>query len=83
MHIDSFGKLITDIRNDDLSQEITSITIEIGRQLISGMGQTYADREGLSALIGSSGYLEIAVKDGDASSILNTGIGGEVKVRLR
>ncbi|MBU2609212.1 MAG: SAM-dependent chlorinase/fluorinase [Chloroflexi bacterium] len=83
LHIDNFGNLITNIRNDDLSQEMTSITIEIGRQLISGMGQTYADREGLSALIGSFGYLEIAVKDGNAASLLNAEIGDEVKVRLR
>ena len=82
LHIDNFGNLITDIRNDDLSQEMTSITIEIRRQLISGMGQTYADSEGLSALIGSSGYLEIAVKEGNAASFLDAEIGDEVKATL-
>jgi len=81
-HIDSFGNLITDIRNDDLPRETATITIEVSHQLISGLNQTYAGSDGLLALIGSSGYLEIALKDGNAASVLDAKIGDEVKVIL-
>ena len=81
-HIDSFGNLTTNIRSNDLPRETQSITIEVSRQLISGLSQTYADGDGLLALIGSSGYLEIALKDGNAGSFLNAEIGDEVRVRL-
>lgn len=82
-HIDNFGNLITNIRGKDLHRDTQSITIEIGHQLISGLSQTYARGDGLLSLIGSSGYLEIALKDGNASSFLNADIGEEVTVRLR
>ena len=81
-HIDRFGNLITDIKNDDLSREMSATTIEVNHQLISGLSQTYADSDGLLALIGSSGHLEIALKDGHAASFLAAEIGDEVKVIL-
>jgi len=81
-HIDNFGNLITDIRSDDLPRETQSITVAVSHQLISGLSQTYADSDGLLALIGSSGYLEIALKDGNAGSFLNAEIGNEVTVKL-
>ena len=82
LHIDNFGNLITNIRRDDLPRETQSITIEVSHRLISSLSQTYADSDGLLALIGSSGYLEIALRDGNASSFLNAEIGNEVRVRL-
>ena len=81
-HIDNFGNLITDIRSDDLPRETQSITVAVSHQLISGLSQTYADGDGLLALIGSSGYLEIALKDGNAGSFLNAEIGNDVTVKL-
>jgi len=81
-HIDSFGNLITDIKSGDLSREMTTTTIEVNHQLISGLSQTYADNNGLLALTGSSGHLEIALKDGNAASFLDAEIGDEVKVTL-
>ncbi|MFC2122083.1 S-adenosyl-l-methionine hydroxide adenosyltransferase family protein [Bacteroidota bacterium] len=82
LHIDSFGNLITDIKNSDLSREMGTTTIEVNHQLISGLSQTYADNDGLLALTGSSGHLEIALKDGNAASFLDAEIGDEVKVIL-
>ena len=82
LHIDNFGNLITNIRRGDLPGETNSVTVEVGHQLISGLSQTYADGEGLLALVGSSGYLEIALKDGNASSRVNAEIGNEVTVKV-
>jgi len=81
VHIDSFGNLITDIRSSDLPQARGAITIEVGEQLISGLSRTYAGGSGLLALVGSDGYLEIAVREGSASAFLDAEIGGEVKIR--
>ena len=81
LHIDSFGNLITNIRSDDLPQTEGAITVEVGNQLISGLSRTYAEGEGLLALIGSSGYLEVAFKGGSAYALLAAGVGSEVRIR--
>jgi len=79
LHIDNFGNLITSIKSDDLPEQ--PITIEVGSQLISGLSRTYAEGKGLLALIGSSGYLEVALEGGSASAFLGVEVGGEVKIR--
>ncbi len=79
-HIDSFGNLITNIKRDDLPQTNQAITIEVGEQLISGLSHTYAEGRGLLALIGSSGYLEVSLKGGSASTMLDAEVGDEVKI---
>ncbi len=80
LHIDNFGNLITDIKGDDLPTP-DEVTVEVGGQLISRLSGTYADGSGLLAVVGSSGYLEIALKGGTASSLLGARIGDEVTVR--
>ena len=81
LHIDSFGNLITDIKSSDLTRDDPDLTIEAGGQLISGTSHTYSSGKGLIALIGSSGYLEIALPDGSARSFLNVTKGDEVRIR--
>ena len=81
LHIDSFGNLITNIKSDDLPQTKQAITIGVGNQLISGLSRTYAEGRGLLALIGSSGYLEVALKEGNASAFLDVEVGSEVRLR--
>ena len=81
LHIDSFGNLISDIRSDDLPKNGRMVIIEVGGELIYGLSHTYAQGSGLLALIGSSGYLEISLKGGSASSILDAQIGDEVRLK--
>ena len=78
LHIDSFGNLITDITAEDLPEPRKGAYIRIGNRDVSGLSRTYADGEGLLALIGSSGHLEIALKEGNACALLNVKIGDEV-----
>ena len=78
IHIDSFGNLITDIRRPDLPPPL--LAIEAGGQIIPGISLTYAPGEGLTALISSSGYLEIAVNKGSAAAQIKAEIGNEVKI---
>jgi len=80
LHIDNFGNLITNIKGNNLPKQ--TITIEVGNQFISGLSCTYEKGRGLLALIGSSGYLEVSLKGGNASTFLDAQIGNEVKVRI-
>lgn len=83
LHIDNFGNLITDIKSDDLPDKTESITTEVGGQLIFGLSRTYAEGSGLLAVIGSSDYLEVSLKGGDASALLDARVGDEVRLRQR
>ena len=81
LHIDSFGNLITNIKNDDLPKSKGTITIEVGNHVIAGLSRTYAEGEGLLALIGSNGYLEVSLKGGSAGARLAAEAGNEVRIR--
>lgn len=81
VHTDHFGNLLTNFKREDLPEE--PFIVEIGSHLISELSRTYAEDEGLLALIGSSGYLEIAVKGGSARGFLKAAVGDEVKIRLK
>jgi S-adenosylmethionine hydrolase len=80
IHIDIFGNLVTNIRAEDLPEEKESVTINAGGHSIQGLSLTYAEREGLLALIGSSGYLEVSLNRGSAAHFLNADTGSEVFV---
>jgi S-adenosylmethionine hydrolase len=78
LHIDNFGNLITNIRSEDLPKQ--AITVEVGGHSVSGLSHIYEEGGGLLALIGSSGYLEISLKRGNASTFLAAEVGSEVKI---
>ncbi|MGA7678522.1 MAG: SAM-dependent chlorinase/fluorinase [Dehalococcoidia bacterium] len=78
LHIDNFGNLITNIRSDDLPGE--KVTITIGSRHIDSISQFYTEKEGLAAIIGSSGYLEISLKNGNAAAFLGMKVGDEIKL---
>jgi len=80
LHIDSFGNLVTSIRSHDLPQTAKSMTIKVGEQIVSGLSHTYDEGRGLLALIGSSGYLEIALTGGSAYALTGADVGSEVRV---
>ena len=82
VHIDRFGNVVTTIPEALLGTEGPPITIEIGVQKIAGLSTTYAAREGLVALIGSHGYLEIAVRNGNAAQLLGTKVGDLVTITI-
>jgi hypothetical protein len=80
IYIDGFGNLISDMRSEDLPGGGQAVAIEIKNEHISGLSRSYAQGSGLLALIGSSGYLEIALKGGSASSLLDAQVGDEVRL---
>lgn len=80
IHIDNFGNLITNIQSGDIRSN--KYLIRVGSEIIKGLSRTYADSGGLLAYIGSNGYLEIALRGGNACSLLNAKIGDEVKLTV-
>ena len=83
IYIDGFGNLVSDIKGDDLPGDGQAVVVEIKDEIILGLNLTYAQGSGLLALIGSSGYLEIALKGGSAGSLLDAQVGDEVRLTRR
>jgi len=78
---DPFGNLITNLRADHLAERpADSWVAEIAGQRIEGISRTYQDRTAgsLIALIGSGGWIEAAVVNGDAGRHLSAGPGATV-----
>lgn len=79
LHIDHFGNLVTSFQISD-SQRRLAITV--GGQRIEPLHRTFADVGPDQMLIyrGSSGYLEVAVREGNAAAQLGARIGDPVHV---
>jgi S-adenosyl-L-methionine hydrolase (adenosine-forming) len=78
IHVDRFGNLVTSLFADALRQ---GSVVRVAGRTIPVVG-TYGDlpRGGLGALAGSSGRLEIAVREGSAASVLRARRGTRVIV---
>jgi len=87
--IDHFGNLITNIKSEQLAECLHAgsqeeIRIRIRSNVIRGLSETYASVGSNTplALIGSRGYLEIAINGGNAAQHLNAEKGEYVRVVL-
>jgi len=78
IHIDSFGNLITDAKREDIP--VGKVVMEVAGHRIEGISFTYAEGSELMALVGSSGRLEISVKNGNAARLLGAKVGDEVRL---
>ena len=78
LHVDRFGNLVTNLRAEDLPEG--EMVAEIAGRQIHGLRRTYAGAAGLVALVGSSGYLEIALPGGSAQAEIGRGVGTPVRV---
>jgi len=81
---DAFGNLITNISASRLAADPAEAwRIEIAGETISGLSRTYGDRPTgtIVALAGSSGWIEVAVVNGDAARSLIAGPGTTVWFR--
>jgi len=81
VHIDHFGNLITDFNKEDLPPG--KLCLEIAGRQIEGLSTSYAEADKLLAILGSSGNLEIALKNGSAAILLDAKIGDEVRIKER
>lgn len=84
IHIDHFGNCITNISAEHLSDYLGSRNSKcyVGSAIVKGIYPTYssvADAEPV-ALVGSSGFLEIAVNGGNASELFTINKGSQVSL---
>jgi S-adenosyl-L-methionine hydrolase (adenosine-forming) len=83
IHIDRFGNLITNLTQAQLAaRESWRLEVTGTGLALSGLQSTFADvGEGEPvAYIGSDGFLEIAVRNGDASTQWTIPVGAEVRL---
>jgi S-adenosylmethionine hydrolase len=82
IHVDRFGNLITNIREEDILRlfQGKSLLVTLGGRKIRGIKTSYAEveRGELLALIGSGGWLEISQNMGNAARSLSGGRGLQV-----
>lgn len=84
-HIDSFGNIITNITEFDLHHvEPHDIKLKLHQYHLQGIKRTYCDVQKGEALIciGSSGYLEIAVREGNAAEMMEAHLHDAVTIKL-
>jgi S-adenosylmethionine hydrolase len=79
LHIDRFGNAISNIRRDDLP---SAPSFEVAGVQIDGLSSTYQDAR-INVLVGSSGFVEVAVQNGSAAGTLGLSAGDTVLVKGR
>jgi S-adenosylmethionine hydrolase len=74
VHVDAFGNLISNIDRKSLLQfsKGRSLVAKIGKRTIRGLTKGYWEgrKDELMALVGSGGFLEISVREGNAQKAL-------------
>lgn len=80
VHIDRYGNLLTNVRGEQLPSS-RELVIEYAGRTIEGVSRTYAEAEGLTAIVASAGFLAIVVPNGDAARETATDIGEPLTIR--
>jgi S-adenosylmethionine hydrolase len=86
LHIDTFGNLVSNIDEEKLFRFIQSrpFVIRAGREAIHGLKKGYWEgKKGeLIAILGSGGFLEISVREGNAQKMLGVKRGDTIKIQV-
>ncbi len=80
IHVDRFGNLITNIALDAGAGR--AVVVDLGGLSIEGLSSSYEEADGVLAVVGSHGTLEIAVRDGNAAHQFALGVGASVRVLI-
>jgi len=87
LHIDAFGNLISNIDKKELLHFIKkqSFAIRTGRKIIRELKKGYWEGKGKEpiAYIGSGGFLEISVREGNAQKILRIERGDPIQISTK
>ena len=85
-YVDTFGNLIANIDEDQFSRftEARSPVIKVAKERMYGLkkGYSFGKRGETMALLGSSGFLEVCVREGDAREKLKVKKGDPVRVEI-
>ncbi len=85
LHVDNFGNIITNISKEKATRATTAglVNIELAKEKLKlRVAKTYGEARSLEAiaLIGSHGYLEIALNQGSAAEKFNANPGDRVRI---
>jgi S-adenosylmethionine hydrolase len=82
VHVDRFGNAVTNMRAEDLPGPAAAMRAELAGGAAARFVATYAaaDPGELVALVGSEGFVEIAVRDGSARAATGIGPGDAVRI---
>lgn len=82
LHVDRFGNLILDVREGDFILG-EGLVLEVAGRHIRGLRRTFTDVPAgeLVAYVGSSGHLEIALREGNAAQSLGMERGDKILLR--
>jgi S-adenosylmethionine hydrolase len=83
LRVDTFGNLVTNFTAEDLPQGASAdgkINLQVGGKRVEKLAQTFAQGAAGEpvAIVGSSGFVEIAVNKGQAARVLGVNRGAEV-----
>ncbi len=87
--VDAFGNVVTNFRASEVRPLAKASTMwikfEVAKATVRGLSRTYSDGEGgkLMALEGSSGFIEIAINQGNASEKTKLVAGDKVTIHFR
>ncbi len=83
IHIDKFGNLVSNVTAQDLGQ-VDGFKMRIKGHTIPALSRTFAEvkRGELLAYIGSSDFLEIGLREGNARSKLKAKVGDKIEISL-
>lgn len=83
LKVDHFGNLITNFHIDDFPALSTSpFDFYVGLRHVDQLALTFADILDLAAVVGSTGYVEIAANQNSAAKVLGCGAGAPVELSL-
>ncbi len=78
VHVDRYGNLISNIALDDVSAG--GVVVEMEGLRVEGLSRSYEEADGMLAIVGSHGTVEIAVRGGSAARQFGAGVGARVRV---
>ncbi len=84
LHVDHFGNAIANIRREHLAAPDGALRVSIGAHTLSGPVESYAGAAVGEPLViwGSAGFLELAMREGNAAAALSIRRGDPVFVQL-
>jgi len=87
LHVDAFGNLIISIDEKQLFHFVDdrSFVIQIGRRTIHDLKKGYWEgkRKEPMALIGSGGFLEVSIREGNVQKVLKVERGDPIEIELK
>lgn len=87
LRVDTFGNLMTNFAIGDLPEGMMkngSLNMQVGQKKVQHFSETFANGPAgqPTAILGSSGFIEIAVNRGNAARVLGVSRGAEVTVEI-